>query len=230
MEIKLNEESLSKIVNEEVLRKLDEQEQTIKKIKYEYAKSDVLAKDYMIDKIEEFCGEQENCHGCSLKLSDYCNTLKDEITYNQVKEAFDVLNKQEETKISCNIEECNANKNVKQIDILGEKYNIYFDVDPKGKELEGKTLGVCYRSRREIYIANLEQDTDWKNEPAYAKENKLKEIIIHEVIQAFLNESGLKSNSLCCDFSWVENEQMIDWIAIQFPKIVKVINLLGVME
>lgn len=44
MEIKLNEEALSKIVNEEVLRKLDEQEQTILKFKYECSKNDVLEK------------------------------------------------------------------------------------------------------------------------------------------------------------------------------------------
>ncbi len=44
MEIKLNEELLSKVVTEEVLRKLKEQEQAIKTLKYECAKRDIIAK------------------------------------------------------------------------------------------------------------------------------------------------------------------------------------------
>ena len=42
------------------------------------------------------------------------------------------------------------------------------------------------------------------------------------MIHAFLAESGLSANALSNYTSWAENEEMVDWIAIQFPKILEV--------
>ncbi|MFD1464645.1 hypothetical protein ACFQ4L_00875 [Lapidilactobacillus mulanensis] len=36
----------------------------------------------------------------------------------------------------------------------------------------------------------------------------------HELIHAFLCESGLAENS-----DWAQNEEVVDWIARQFPKL-----------
>lgn len=44
----------------------------------------------------------------------------------------------------------------------------------------------------------------------------------HEIIHAFLYESGLSFNS-----DWAVNEELVDWIAIQFPKIAEVCEELG---
>ena len=41
-------------------------------------------------------------------------------------------------------------------------------------------------------------------------------------------ESGLDSNSNSAD-SWATNEEMVDWFAIQSPKIFKVFNELKLM-
>lgn len=49
----------------------------------------------------------------------------------------------------------------------------------------------------------------------------------HEVIHAFLNESGLQWNSFAPENAWAKNEEMVDWIAIQAPKIFKVYQELG---
>ena len=38
----------------------------------------------------------------------------------------------------------------------------------------------------------------------------------HEIIHAFLFESGLAENS-----EWAQNEEMVDWIAKQGPKLIK---------
>lgn len=40
-----------------------------------------------------------------------------------------------------------------------------------------------------------------------------KSVIRHEIIHAFLHESGL---DVC---SWAHNDEMVDWFAIQFPKL-----------
>lgn len=38
----------------------------------------------------------------------------------------------------------------------------------------------------------------------------------HEIIQAFLCESGLAENS-----TWAQGEEMVDWFAKQAPKLIK---------
>lgn len=48
-----------------------------------------------------------------------------------------------------------------------------------------------------------------------------KRILRHEIIHAFFNESGLQDDSSNIDCGWAVNEEMVDWIAIQFPKMVK---------
>lgn len=39
-------------------------------------------------------------------------------------------------------------------------------------------------------------------------------IVRHEIVHAFLKESGLDCNS-----DWARNEEIVDWIALQGPKI-----------
>ena len=48
----------------------------------------------------------------------------------------------------------------------------------------------------------------------------MKTTLRHEIVHAFLGESGLSANSNETD-AWARNEEMVDWIAIQGPKIWK---------
>ena len=50
----------------------------------------------------------------------------------------------------------------------------------------------------------------------------MKETLRHEIIHAFLNESGLRYDAKESFGPWTQNEEMIDWFAIQSPKIFKV--------
>lgn len=60
------------------------------------------------------------------------------------------------------------------------------------------------------------------------KDNKIsmgkvrKESLRHEIVHAFLYESGLNECSHCTTVGWARNEEMIDFVAIQGPKIYKV--------
>ena len=52
----------------------------------------------------------------------------------------------------------------------------------------------------------------------------------HEILHAFMYESGLWSNGMCLDEeSWAMNEEMIDWFAIQSSKIFKAFKAAGVL-
>ena len=53
----------------------------------------------------------------------------------------------------------------------------------------------------------------------------MNKVLRHEVIHAFMQESGLHEAATFDDSHF---EQMVDWVAIQYPKIQKVFNELGV--
>lgn len=48
-----------------------------------------------------------------------------------------------------------------------------------------------------------------------------KQTLRHEIVHAFLFESGLADCSIILNSPWAKNEEMVDWIAFQGPKIYK---------
>lgn len=114
----------------------------------------------------------------------------------------------------------------KTVNILGNRYSVYIDVpESKDKELVNR-FGYCSPTMRKIVTVDLNTVDTWKDEPQASKLVQRKATLRHEVIHAFLYESGLWGSSLNCE-SWAMNEEMIDWIAQQFPKILKVYRQLG---
>ena len=97
-----------------------------------------------------------------------------------------------------------------QVDVLGTKYTI-----KESNELKDLTLknndGYCDFSTKTIVVAAFQ------DEPGSLGDlNKYKkQVIRHELVHAFLFESGLDA----C--SWAKNEEIVDWIACQFPKLTK---------
>ena len=112
------------------------------------------------------------------------------------------------------------------INVLGTKYYVYTDVSVyKDKSLENR-FGYCTPTMRRIVVADLNTIDGWKDEPFYSKMVQQNETLRHEIIHAFLYESGLWG---CNRFegAWSMNEEMVDWLATQFPKILKVFEKLG---
>ena len=107
--------------------------------------------------------------------------------------------------------------------ILGTKYTIR-KVSPGQDEFMERMQfgGYCDGVGKEIVLLNLKLLPDWANEPREVITEKENETLRHEIIHAFLNESGLGWNSMPVERAWAKNEEMVDWIAIQFPKISKV--------
>lgn len=111
------------------------------------------------------------------------------------------------------------------IDVLGTKYSII--TREEEQEIRLKTnWGFCDFHTKEIYInSNVDKETDDSCKNLQDFKNK---VIRHEIIHAFLYESGLRENS--CDIrAWAENEEMVDWFAIQAPKIFKIYKELNIL-
>ena len=97
---------------------------------------------------------------------------------------------------------------MKRINILGTDYSI--DVDKTLKKTNLDRLCNGYEKR---IITRKSKDMLSDNDPEEIKKMRLDEVLRHEIIHAFFNESGLE------DYS--DNEQLVDWIAKQSPKIFK---------
>lgn len=110
----------------------------------------------------------------------------------------------------------------RKIDILGTGYAIRRVNAGQDEYMEKMQFGgYCDGSAKEIVLLNIKTCPDWENEPAASIKAKEDETMRHEIIHAFLNESGLQWCSFIPDKAWAKNEEMVDWIAIQFPKILK---------
>lgn len=106
-----------------------------------------------------------------------------------------------------------------KINILGSEWNVEYrnaDADSQLKENDGYTDP----SVKLIVIENKKDDCEIQDFQCMQKEN-----LWHEIIHAFLFESGLGFNLEHCEFG--HEGTMIDWIAIQFPKMLKVFEEAG---
>lgn len=110
----------------------------------------------------------------------------------------------------------------KEIYILGERYAIQFVKYDDDAYLKDNGLsGYCDLLEKKIVVAFSNTVPD--REDASLKVHILGEqkTLRHEIVHAFFMESGLDSDSISLNSAWARNEEMVDWFAIQGPKIVK---------
>lgn len=74
---------------------------------------------------------------------------------------------------------------------------------------------------KEIVLCDLRTYPGWPDELQKTIEAAQKSTLLHEIVHAFLHESGLSDSSSVSDQGWAKNEEMVDWIALQGPKIYK---------
>ena len=98
-----------------------------------------------------------------------------------------------------------------KINVLGTEYQLIESTAENDPILDSYD-GYCDDSVKKCVIKKIKPVLDVKADPEAIK----KRIIRHELTHAFLSESGL-----CCDSDWATNEEMVDWIARQFPKMLK---------
>lgn len=103
-------------------------------------------------------------------------------------------------------------KKVVVVNILGTEYSIHKQSAKENPKLEDND-GICEQYSKEIILNILEEEK--QDEMCVENVEELeKKTLRHEIIHAYLGESGLRSSS-----EWAENEEMVDWFAIQLPKI-----------
>lgn len=107
-----------------------------------------------------------------------------------------------------------------QINILGTDYEIVdkkYNEDPTFKE--NNWGAYCCGETHQIIMCVLSTYPGYEDKPEDELTAYYKESLRHEITHAFFNESGLKENSFSVDGPWARNEELVDWIAIQGPKL-----------
>lgn len=100
-----------------------------------------------------------------------------------------------------------------KIDILGTEYTVE-EMTPEEDSFLEKCDGYCDKSAKKIVVAKESPDSELGDYEWYQKKVKR-----HEIIHAFLFESGLHENWKHDEHG--HDETVVDWIAVQFPKMLK---------
>lgn len=105
----------------------------------------------------------------------------------------------------------------RKINILGTTYTLSKESHTHNPKLINSNAYTETLSKKIVF------EVSSKNLETLENLNVLdRKVLRHEIIHAFLHESGLST--------YGEDEVLTDWLALQFPKIAKVLSELGVEE
>lgn len=111
------------------------------------------------------------------------------------------------------------------VNILGNEWTIKIGNEVEYPELS-QVDGYADSSVKEIVVCDMKKAEGQTGAKKNLREYQ-KEVIRHEIIHAFMEESGL-SNNFEHKSIGIE-ETTVDWFAIQSPKIFKIFNELDLM-
>lgn len=120
---------------------------------------------------------------------------------------------------------------MRMLNILGTQYEIIKkDYHEEPNFERGKIDGFCDTLLKQIVYCNMKTHIGWEGigEDACRYQEAL--TLRHEIIHAFLFESGLGPNSSTSEDGWAINEEMVDWFSIQGQKIYFAWNQVGILD
>jgi hypothetical protein len=75
------------------------------------------------------------------------------------------------------------------------------------------------RTLKQVVYCDMATYDGWEDECEESCKFQEQLTLRHEIVHAFFTESGLMDNALQLESAWAGNEEMVDWFAIQGPKI-----------
>lgn len=119
----------------------------------------------------------------------------------------------------------------KIVNILGTPYKVILKKYSDEPLFEQRSIdGYSDDIAKEIVVCDMTTQPQWENTTKELCEKYERLVTRHEVIHAFLSESGLQSSSLQYSGGWAKNEEMVDFFAIQMPKIIEVFTELEILD
>lgn len=116
------------------------------------------------------------------------------------------------------------------VNILGTEYTITKVPFKDEPAFEKRGIdGYCDGQLKKIVHCDMRTHPNMVDESDEFRKVCEKETLKHELVHAFLNESGLMESSAQYTGGWSQNEEMVDWFALQSPKIFKVFQELDLL-
>lgn len=106
---------------------------------------------------------------------------------------------------------------MRKVKILGTKYEIFEEATNDEFPLLQNMDGFHDVTTKKIVVAGFANELGADQNLDFVK----KQVTRHELIHAFMSESGMEE--------WSQNEQLVNWFAIQSPKIFKVFQKLDLL-
>lgn len=106
------------------------------------------------------------------------------------------------------------------INVLGAEYTVRILKRYEDTKLS-ESDGYCDWTTKSIVVVDIEVEEYTVGNPTLY----ISKVLRHEIIHAFMYESGLHESATFDDAHF---EQMVDWIAFQYPKIKIVFNKLNI--
>lgn len=106
------------------------------------------------------------------------------------------------------------------VNVLGTPYSIKLKkYDDDAAFARDSIGGYCDSHTRQLVVCDMSTVEGWEHCAPEMVEAAQKRTLRHEIIHAFLSESGLEENAFGVEGPWAKNEEMVDWFAIQGPKV-----------
>ena len=116
--------------------------------------------------------------------------------------------------------------NDRKVNILGTGYIVKERALAEDELLDSRD-GYTDWTTREIVVR---KEQEWEEGTLKKMDTYIREVLRHEIVHAFLFESGLDASVNSVFGSWAKNEEMVDWFAIQGQKIYKAWQEVGAVD
>lgn len=117
-----------------------------------------------------------------------------------------------------------------KVSILGTEYTITKVAFKDEPSFEKRNIdGYCNGRLKNIVYCDMATHPIMADETEEYCRACEKHTLRHEIVHAFFDESGLMESSAEFKDGWSQNEEMVDWFAIQSPKIYKVFAELDIL-
>lgn len=107
-----------------------------------------------------------------------------------------------------------------KVNVLGTEYDVEI-LSQRDESMDVlESVGYTDCSVKKIRVLDVTKNTDLSQQEDREKYQNL--ILRHELIHAFLYESGIGFGM------HFHNEELVDWLAMQFPKMTEVFDEMGI--
>lgn len=106
------------------------------------------------------------------------------------------------------------------VDVLGTEYTIEVKKYDEEPDFKNQNIdGWCDGAIKSIVVLDFDTAEMYKGYTQESRDAMFRETLRHEIVHAFFRESGLTQSANTVSGSWARNEEMVDWFALQDPKI-----------